>query len=85
VPHTLEEEQAVYPVVARSLGCPEATATMERDHDAIRERIQVLAAVDPADNALLQELLYALHALISVHFWKEEAEYLPILGEKRPS
>src|SRR5438309_5042861 len=33
--HAQAEERALYPVVARLLGAPEATATMVRDHEEI--------------------------------------------------
>lgn len=50
---------------------------------AIAERIAALADADRSDTARLQELLYGLHALITVHFRKEEEVYLPLL-EQRP-
>jgi iron-sulfur cluster repair protein YtfE (RIC family) len=33
--------------------------------------------------SLLQELLYGLHALITVHFRKEDELYLPLLERKQ--
>jgi hypothetical protein len=50
---------------------------MVHDHDAIVARIDQLADTDVADVDRLQELLYGLHALISVHFRKEEDLQLP--------
>jgi iron-sulfur cluster repair protein YtfE (RIC family) len=79
LPHAEDEEQSFYPAVARALGRPRATGTMLRDHDAIREHVALLELTAPANEARLQELLYALYALISVHFWKEEVEYFPLL------
>jgi iron-sulfur cluster repair protein YtfE (RIC family) len=79
--HAREEEWGLYPEIARLLGNPRSTATMARDHEAIRERVAALDVVNPADGAELQELLYGLYALISVHLWKEEVEYLPLLEE----
>jgi iron-sulfur cluster repair protein YtfE (RIC family) len=32
IPHAQAEDQALYPVVARVMGAPQATATMSRDH-----------------------------------------------------
>ncbi len=81
LPHAEEEERALYPVIASLLGHPQSTAPMARDHEAIRDRVAALEIADPQDGARLQELLYGLHALISVHFWKEEVEYLPLLEE----
>jgi hemerythrin len=79
LPHADEEERSLYIEVARKLGNPEATAPMTHDHVAIRVRTLELAAADASDVDELQELLYGLHALISVHFWKEEELYLPLI------
>ena len=54
---------------------------MVYDHLAIRERIADLSDADAGDLARLQELLYGLHALIRVHFRKEEELYLPLVDE----
>jgi len=77
--HAAEEERSLYPAVAEILGNPHATAPMTHDHVAIRARIVELSAVPETDVDRLQELLYGLYALISVHFWKEERLYLPLL------
>lgn len=79
VPHAEWEEQVLYTAVGELLGGPEATATMSLDHVAIGRMIDALAETDPGDVARLQELLYGLHALITVHFEKEEEIYLPLL------
>jgi hypothetical protein len=79
LPHADEEERSLYLDVARKLGRPEATAPMTHDHVAIRVRTVELAATDEAEVDRLQELLYGLYALISVHFWKEEQLYLPLI------
>ncbi|MGE5636790.1 MAG: hypothetical protein ACM3UV_07615, partial [Nocardioidaceae bacterium] len=47
------------------------------DHHAIAARVEQLDAADLADVDALQEQLYGLHALISVHFRKEEDLQLP--------
>ncbi len=83
LPHALEEEHTVYAAVAEILGSTEATATMVFDHAAIRARVIELFATPQDDIDKLQELLYSLHALISVHFAKEEQLYLPLL--ERPA
>jgi iron-sulfur cluster repair protein YtfE (RIC family) len=41
--------------------------------------VEALADADRDDIARLQELLYGLHALITIHFEKEEEIYLPLL------
>ncbi len=79
VPHAEWEEQVLYAAVGKLLGNTAATATMSRDHVAIRRMIDALAEADPSNVTRLQELLYGLHALILVHFEKEEEVYLPLL------
>lgn len=88
LPHAQAEEQALYPVVGRVLGAPEATATMSRDHVEVdrltRElgaiRTQLLgAAVSESQVRALRRILYGLYALVKVHFAKEEEVYLPLL------
>ncbi len=82
VPHAEWEEQVLYAAVGKVLGNTAATATMSRDHVAIRRMIDALAEADVSDVTRLQELLYGLHALILVHFEKEEEVYLPLLAER---
>lgn len=92
IPHAHAEERALYPAVQRVVGAAEATATMSRDHVEVerltaqladlRER---LSGVDEVDADLadgLRRVLYGLHALVKVHFAKEEEVYLPILEER---
>jgi hypothetical protein len=50
---------------------------MVHDHEAIVARVERLQAAELGDADTLQELLYGLHALISVHFRKEEDLQLP--------
>ena len=83
LPHAEEEEQGLYAAVGEALGNPEATRPMTHDHIAIRARVIELGTLGPEDVDRLQELLYGLYALISVHFWKEEQLYLPLL--ERPA
>jgi hemerythrin len=79
LPHADEEESSVYPLVAELLGDRRATATMLSDHTAIVERVRHLGQTRADETDRLQELLYGLHALLTVHFWKEEKDYLPLL------
>ena len=81
-PHAETEETLLYPEFAQLLGHPQALEPMIYDHVAIRERIGELDEADLADTARLQELLYGLYALVTVHFWKEEEIYLPLLELK---
>lgn len=86
--HAQAEEQVLYPAVAEIMGAPGTTATMSRDHVAIHQMTLDLQAVrrqlDPThlthkDEQALRRLLYGLHALVQVHFAKEEEVFLPAL------
>lgn len=79
LPHAEAEERVLYPEWARLAGSPDAAEPMIHDHQAILARTNELAHTDPGDIDQLQELLYGLYALISVHFRKEEEIQLPAL------
>ena len=57
---------------------------MVHDHGAIVERIERLERTEVDEVDTLQELLYGLHALISVHFRKEEDIQLPAFDAAPP-
>jgi len=78
MPHAEAEEEVLYPEWAQLVGFADAAVPMVHDHHAIVARIERLQATDVADVDALQELLYGLHALISVHFRKEEDLQLPV-------
>lgn len=88
IPHARAEEAALYPVVGRLMGAPAATATMTRDHVEVADLTGQLASLRDrwegasADREEAQRLLYGLHALLHVHFAKEEEIYLPLLDEQ---
>jgi iron-sulfur cluster repair protein YtfE (RIC family) len=84
VPHAKAEEDVLYPEWAKLLGFADAAAPMIHDHDAIAARIERLEQADVGDIDSLQELLYGLHALISVHFRKEEDLQLPAFDAAPP-
>jgi iron-sulfur cluster repair protein YtfE (RIC family) len=77
LPHAIAEEQVLYPEWARLVGFADAAVPMIHDHEAIVARVERLEVVDLDDVDRLQELLYELHALVSVHFAKEEDIQLP--------
>jgi hemerythrin superfamily protein len=72
IPHARAEEEVLYPAWAELVGYPDAALPMIHDHEAIVARVDRLARADLRDIDALQELLYGLHALIGVHFRKEE-------------
>jgi iron-sulfur cluster repair protein YtfE (RIC family) len=88
IPHAEAEDRALYPVVARIMGAPDATATMRRDHAEVgklttelgmlREEL-AMAGGSPFLYRELRRVLYGLFALVELHFAKEEEVYLPIL------
>jgi hypothetical protein len=85
-PHAAAEEAVLYPAVEAAMRAPGATATMSRDHVDVRRRIDELARelhdrgpVDATRAERLHRLLYGLHAVVTLHFEKEEEIYLEIL------
>jgi hemerythrin-like domain-containing protein len=91
IPHAQAEDKALYPVVQKVLGAPEATATMSRDHVEVGRLTAELGALrtqlgagSPASGQAkdLRRLLYGLYALVKVHFAKEEEVYLPLLDAR---
>jgi len=84
IPHAKAEEEVLYPEWAKLLGFADAAAPMIHDHEAIVARIERLERADIRDVDLLQELLYGLYALISVHFRKEEDLQLPAFDAAPP-
>lgn len=88
IPHAMAEDAALYPVVARVMGAPDATATMRHDHVEVAELVAELEGVEPELAApsipleterALRRILYGLYTLVRVHFVEEEEIYLPIL------
>jgi iron-sulfur cluster repair protein YtfE (RIC family) len=82
LPHARAEEEVLYPEWAGLVGYPDAAVPMVHDHEAIAARVEQLAAASPDDVEALQELLYGLHALIRVHFDKEEDIQLPVFDRQ---
>lgn len=91
IPHATAEDHALYPMVQRVMGAPQATATMSRDHVEVGRLTDELAALraklaaEPlteADAKALRRVLYGLYALVRVHFAKEEEVYLPLLDAR---
>jgi iron-sulfur cluster repair protein YtfE (RIC family) len=88
LPHAQAEERALYPVVGRLMGAPEATATMSHDHVEVARLAEELgslrshlvgASLSESQEKALRRVLYSLSAIVKVHFAKEEEIYLPIL------
>ena len=90
-PHAEAEEAALYPVVQKVLGSPDATKTMSRDHVEVGRYIEELASLKKGISGAtlnaeqvksLRRVLYGVYALVKLHFAKEEEVYLPILDQR---
>ncbi len=88
IPHAQAEDAALYPAVQKTLGSPDATLTMSRDHVEVGRYVEELAALKAGiinghlnsdQIRSLQRVLYGVYALVKVHFAKEEEIYLPLL------
>jgi hypothetical protein len=79
LPHAIAEERLLYPQAARLLGRLDDSDSVALDRAAVRARLTQLAAADPRDVGILQQLLYALYTLLSAHFWREEGLYLDLV------
>ena len=77
LPHAKAEEEILYPEWSALVGFADAAVPMVHDHEAIVARVERLESAELNDVDTLQELLYGLYALISVHFRKEEDLQLP--------
>lgn len=91
LPHAQAEEAALYPVVGKVMGAPEATGTMSRDHVEVDRLIDELgqtrsglsgSTLTESQIKDLRRVLYGLYTLVKVHFAKEEEVYLPILDAR---
>jgi len=91
VPHMRAEERGLYPRVGRLLGASGATDPMRMDHGAVQRYAEDLGVLK--DRALmgplrkeelktLRRILYGLHALVTLHFTKEDALYFSLLEER---
>jgi hypothetical protein len=78
LPHCAAEERVLYPEAARLLGEEDESDTVAADREQVRELLVRLAAVDVRDVGAIQEVLYALHALLQSHLWREEEVYLKL-------
>jgi len=91
IPHAQAEEKAIYPMIQKAMGAPQATATMIRDHVEVERLTQELGTLRIHKSQLsitfeqvsaLRRVLYGLYALVKLHFAKEEEIFLPLLDSK---
>jgi heavy metal translocating P-type ATPase len=90
LPHEQAEDTLLYPVVERLVGGDDPTVTMSREHREIAHLVRLLARLlddlgpggpEPDDLPELRRVLYALHAILRLHFAQEEEAYLSLLGD----
>lgn len=81
VPHEREDESAIYPGVAESLGGSDPLASMSRTHQEIFHLASLLDRLvddagvdgfDDEDRTEARRILYALDAILRLHFAQEE-------------
>jgi iron-sulfur cluster repair protein YtfE (RIC family) len=91
IPHAQAEEKALYPMIQKAMGAPQATATMTRDHVEVERLTQELGTLRVHKTQLsitfeqvgaLQRVLYGLYAIVKLHLAKEEEIFLPLLDSK---
>jgi hypothetical protein len=79
LPHAEVAERTLYPGADRLLGESGEGGAVAHDRREVRARIAELAGTDPSDAGAYQEILYALHALLSIHIQHEEEVYLRLV------
>ena len=94
IPHAVAEDEVLYAKVDELLGGrgdTRPTDTMRRDHvevgrltdelGRLRERLAG-GPLEPLEERELRTVLYGLHAIVGLHFAKEEEVYLPLLDRE---
>lgn len=94
LPHAEAEDRILYPAVERALGSPRAADTMRRDHAQVdvysRELSDLLGSLAAGHDVTdwivheMRRVLYGLHAVVRLHFLKEQDVYAPILETDLP-
>lgn len=87
LPHEAKDEHEIYPTMAEILPGPDPMATMSHTHREIFHLIDVFqrqvadlptTGPEPAEIRDLRRTLYALHAILRLHFDQEEELYLSL-------
>jgi soluble P-type ATPase len=82
--HEVEEEAAVYPMIAKLVGGEDPMSSMARAHIEIEHLARVFQQLlddlppegpEPEDLMDLRRVLYGLHAILRLHFAQEEEAY----------
>ncbi len=87
VPHEVEEDQVIYPMLATALGSDDATAALHRTHTEIFHLARLFGRLvaelgtdgpTPDDRTDLRRALYGLDAILRLHMAQEEELYASI-------
>jgi heavy metal translocating P-type ATPase len=90
LPHEREEQELLYPAVARALGGADPTGALSRSHAEIEHQIGRLSrlladldgeTVDAEDVVELRALLYGLYAILRLHDAQEEEGAFSLVPE----
>jgi soluble P-type ATPase len=91
LPHELEEEQDLFPVIGSYIGGEDAVVAARREHAEVSHLARVLGgmmdSLDPAgpsdDEVVgLRRVLYSLYAVLSLHRAGEEERLSGVVGER---
>jgi hemerythrin-like domain-containing protein len=79
LPHCATEERVLYPEAARLLGEDDASDAVAYDREQVRALLARLVAAGADDVGEMQEVVFALYALLAAHIWREEEVYLKLV------
>lgn len=95
LPHAEHENELLYRAVEEALHAPGSTRTMSRDHIEIRRYLDELITlgssirdgheIELATIRELRRVLHGLHAVLVLHFEKEDEVYAALLEAKLPA
>ncbi len=90
VPHEIDEDRVVYPMLFAALGSDDATSALHRTHTEIFHLIRLFDRLvaeleadgpTPDDRTDLRRALYGLDAILRLHMAQEEELYLSLVDE----
>jgi hypothetical protein len=94
LPHELEEERTVYPVLAHRTPGEDPTPPLRRSHREIARRIRLFGRLvdelpaedlEPDEILELQRALWSLHAVLELHVTLEDELYAGLRSTSPPS
>jgi soluble P-type ATPase len=91
LPHEHEEEQRLYPTIAKYVGGNDAVIAARRDHAEVarltrtfENMVEDIGSAGPSDDDLpgLRRVLYGLHAVLTLHRAEEEEQITQVVEER---